>query len=92
LVLVCWYVGFRQLSVIPKTSWLYGTRLGLEAGMLALFIHMLFLDPFYIKYVWLGQSLPLIALNLYAPRALRAGRRISAPVPRMRPAQSLRGT
>jgi hypothetical protein len=91
LVLVCWYVGFRQLSVIPKTSWLYGTRLGLEAGMLALFIHMLFLDPFYIKYVWLGQSLPLIALNLYAPRALRAGRRISAPVPRMRPAQSLRG-
>jgi hypothetical protein len=92
LVLVCWYVGFRQLSVIPKTSWLYGTRLGLEAGMLALFIHMLFLDPFYIKYVWLGQSLPLIALNLYAPRTLRAGRRIGVPIPRMRPAQPLRGT
>jgi O-antigen ligase len=92
LVLACWFVGFRQLSVIPKTSWLYGTRIGLEAGMIGLFIHMLFLDPFFVKYVWLAQSLPLLVLNLYAPRALRVGRRVAAPVPQLRPAQSFRGT
>ena len=92
LVLACWFVGFRQLSVIPATSWLYGTRIGLEAGMIGLFIHMLFLDPFFVKYVWLAQSLPLLVLNLYAPRTLRVGRRVASPVPRWRPAQSFRGT
>jgi hypothetical protein len=92
LVLLCWFVGFRQLSIIPKTSWLYGARLGIEAGLLALFIHMIFLDPFYIKYVWLAQSFPLVLLNLYAPRALRAGRRARAPITSLKPAQPLRGT
>ena len=90
LVLLCWFVGFRQLSVIPKTSWLYGTRIALEASMLGLFIHMLTLDPFYIKYVWLAQSFPLLALNLYAPRALRIGR-VGQLMPRLRPARSLHG-
>jgi hypothetical protein len=91
-VMLAWYFGFRQLKVIPKTHWMYGPRIGLEAGMLGLFIHMLLLDPFFVKYVWLAQSLPLVALNMYAPRAIRVGLRMPGPRRRLRTMQSARGT
>jgi hypothetical protein len=91
IVSLAWYFGFRQLRVIPKTSWMYGSRIGLEAGMIGLFIHMLLLDPFFVKYVWLAQSLPLVALNMYAPRAIRVGLRMPRAQRRLRTVQSARG-
>ena len=92
LVLACWYASFRQLSVIPKSSWLYGLRLGCEAAIVGLFIQGLFIDPFYIKYIWLALSLPLMVVNMYAPRVMRVGQHMPVPSARFRPAQPIRGT
>jgi hypothetical protein len=90
LVLACWFVGFRSLRVIPKDHWLYGARFALEAALLGLFVHMLFLDPIFVKYVWLAQSLPLLVLNLYAPNA-RGAIRATPRVPKPRWGASIRG-
>jgi len=77
LVAVCWYASFHQLHRIPPTHSLYTMRLGCEAMILGLFATALFVDPYYIKYIWLAHSLPFMVLNLYEPRFLRVGR--SAP-------------
>jgi hypothetical protein len=74
LVLACWYMSFRQLRIVPKTHSLYGFRLACEAMIVGLFIEAQFIDPFYIKYVWVAHGLALMVVNQYAPRLLRAGR------------------
>jgi hypothetical protein len=66
LVLAAWFVTFRQLRAIAPTSRLYPMRLAMEAALIALFAQSLFIDPIWIKYVWLAQTIPLILLNLPA--------------------------
>jgi O-antigen ligase len=68
IVLAAWYTTFRQLRVISPESKLYPIRLALEGALVALFAQSLFIDPIWIKYVWLAQSFPLLLLNLHAPR------------------------
>ena len=83
IVLTAWYTTFRQLRVISPESKLYPIRLALEGALVALFAQSLFIDPIWIKYVWLAQSFPLLLLNLHAPRqapALGAAAR-RAPLP-----------
>jgi hypothetical protein len=92
LVAFAWYMSFRQLHVIPRSSGLFGIRLGCEAAIIGLLIQMLFIDPYYIKYVWLAHTLPLLVLNVYAPRALRVGGGVARSYQRLRPAWPLRGT
>jgi hypothetical protein len=94
LALCCCYASFRQLRAIPKTSWLYGMRVGCEAALVGLLIQSLFIDPYYIKYIWLALSLPLMVANLYAPHVMRVGLQAgsrAAPAP-ARPSRALRGT
>jgi len=70
IVLWAWYRGFRQLRAIPATHRFYPIRIALEASIIALFAQSLFIDPIWIKYIWLAQSFPLLLLNLYSPRAV----------------------
>jgi hypothetical protein len=74
LVLAAWYVSFRQLKIIPKTSEWFGLRLAFEGAIIALFAMALSIDPTYIKYVWLAHSMALMLLNQAAPRAMRLER------------------
>jgi O-antigen ligase len=73
-VLAAWYVSFRQLKIIPKTSEWFGLRLAFEGAIVALFAMSLSIDPTYIKYVWLAHSMALMLLNQAAPRVLRLER------------------
>jgi O-antigen ligase len=73
LVLATWYVSFRQMRVVPKTSEWYGLRIALEAAILGQFAMALTIDPTYIKYVWLEHSLVLVFLNQADPHAIRLG-------------------
>jgi len=93
LVFACWYFTFRQMDIIPKTSWLYGLRLACEGLVLGYFVAAFFFDPFYVKFVWLATTLPFMIRNMYAPRAFGVGARVpggEAPA-RGAPAFSLRG-
>jgi O-antigen ligase len=74
LVLASWYVSFRQLKIIPKTSEWFGLRLAFESAIVALFAMSLSIDPTYIKYVWLAHSMALMLLNQAVPRAMRLER------------------
>jgi O-antigen ligase len=73
-VLAAWFVSFRQLKIIPKTSEWFGLRLAFEGAIIALFAMALSIDPTYIKYVWLAHSMALMLLNQAAPSALRLER------------------
>jgi hypothetical protein len=85
LVLYCWFLSFRQLHVIPKTHPLYNVRLACEAMIVGLFFEANAIDPYYIKYIWIAHALPLMLLNMYAPREFRA----RVPVlDRLRPARA----
>jgi hypothetical protein len=84
-VIAAWYVSFRQLKVIPKTSEWFGLRLAFEGVIVALFAMALTIDVMYIKYVWLAHSLALMLLNQAFPRELRL-RRAASPKPRRFPA------
>jgi O-antigen ligase len=75
VVVAAWYVSFRQLRVIAKTSEWYGVRVGLEGAILGLFAMSLTIDPTYIKYVWLAHSLVLMLLNQVDPRYIRLTKR-----------------
>ena len=67
LVLFAWYLTFRQTRFVPKTSEYYPMRLAIEGAVLGLFVTSLFIDPYYIKYVWLANTLPLMLTNLLRP-------------------------
>ncbi len=97
LLLVAWYLSFRQMRVIPKTSEYYPFRVAFEAAIIGLFIQAMFIDPMWIKYVWLGLSMPFVLLNAYAPqpvgqtsRAFRRPRpiRVAAPPRRVVPVRN----
>jgi len=92
LVAIAWYMSFRQLRVIPRSSSLFGIRLGCEGAIIGLLIQMLFIDPYYIKYVWLAHTLPLLVLNVYAPRELFARGRAARSRAVLRPSWPVRGT
>ena len=77
-VLSAWFVSFRQLRAISKTSEWYGLRLAFEGAIVALFAMALSIDTMYIKYVWLAHSLALMLLNQVAPRELRMRRAVRA--------------
>ena len=74
IVLAAWYVSFRQLKVISKTSEWYGLRIAFEGAIVALFAMALTIDPTYVKYMWLAHSMALMLLNQAAPRVLRLER------------------
>jgi hypothetical protein len=84
IVIACWFLSFRQLRVIPKTSNLYGFRVACEAMIIGYGVQALFIDPTYIKYIWLAHSLPLLLLNLYDPRAIGFRERSISIQPRLR--------
>jgi O-antigen ligase len=73
-VLAAWFVSFRQLKIIPRTSEWFGLRLAFEGAIIALFAMSLSIDPTYIKYVWLAHSMALMLLNQAVPRAMRLER------------------
>jgi putative inorganic carbon (HCO3(-)) transporter len=79
IIAFCWFLSFRQLRVIPKGSDLYGLRVACEATIIGYSVQALFIDPSYIKYVWLAHSLPLLLLNLYDPRAIGFRERSASP-------------
>jgi hypothetical protein len=89
LVLTAWYLTFRQSRFVPVTSDFYIVRLALEATTLALFIDAQFIDPVYIKYMWLACSLPLALVNVVALTTARSAA-VSGlrPRPRGRPARA----
>jgi hypothetical protein len=89
IVLAAWFFSAYQLRVIPKGHWLFGARLAFESAIIALFSQALFIDPFSIKYVWLAVSLPLLLINMYAPRRLGAPREVRAKPKLRRPAPPL---
>ncbi len=100
LVLLCWFVSFRQLRVIPQGSPLYGYRLACEGIIIGLFVEAQFIDPYYIDYLWVGHALALLVVNLHAPRMLRIGRRMERrdappaalqPLGMRRPLRDVRG-
>jgi hypothetical protein len=70
------------MRVIPKTSSLYPVRIALEASIVALFAQSLFIDPIWIKYIWLAQSLPLLLMNALVTMQ----RRQPSPLPQRMPA------
>jgi O-antigen ligase len=74
IVLSAWFVSFRQLRIIPKTSEWFGLRLAFEGAIIALFAVGLSIDPTYIKYVWLAHSMALMLLNQAVPRTMRLER------------------
>jgi O-antigen ligase len=82
LVLAAWYVSFRQLKLIAKTSEWFGLRIAFEAAIIGLFAMALSIDPTYVKYMWLAHSMALMLLNQAVPRELRVG---STRQPRTRP-------
>jgi O-antigen ligase len=73
LVLAAWYVSFRQLKLIPKTSEWFGLRIAFEGAIVGLFAMSLSIDPTYIKYMWLAHSMALMLLNQAVPREVRPG-------------------
>jgi uncharacterized membrane protein len=79
IVILCWYLTFRQMRVIPKTSSLYGYRIVCEAMIVGYAIQALLIDPTYIKYFWLAYSLPLMVLNLHNPRTIGFRIRLQPP-------------
>ena len=83
IVLAAWFMSFRQLRLIPKTSEWFGLRLAFEGAVVALFAMSLSIDPTYIKYIWLAHALALMLLNQEAPRVIRLQR--SAPHARADP-------
>jgi len=89
IVLAAWYKTFRQMRVITPDHRLYPMRLALEGALVALFAQSLFIDPIWIKYVWLAQSFPLLLLNLHAPRQETAAAAAARRAPRQ-PARIVR--
>jgi hypothetical protein len=87
LVLTAWYLTFRQSRFVPVTSDFYIVRLALEATTLALFIDAQFIDPVYIKYMWLACSLPLALVNVVALTTARSAA-VSGLRPRGRPVRA----
>ena len=81
LVAACWYMSFRQLSIIPKNSSFYGMRLACEGAIIGLAVQAIFLDPLHIKFVWFLHSLVLMALNVYCPRPVGFGKHDAPPMP-----------
>jgi len=77
LLLLAWYQSFRQLNAIPRTSPRYPLRIAVEATLLGLFAQSLFIDPIWIKYVWLSMTMPYVLLNVGAARTI--GRRVRVP-------------
>jgi hypothetical protein len=71
------------MKVILKTSPLYPVRIAFEASIIALFAQSLFIDPIWIKYIWLAQSLPLLLMNslvtIEQRRTVPVRPRIAAP-------------
>ncbi len=74
IVLAAWYVSFRQMRLIPKTSEWYGLRLAFEGAIVGLFAMSLSIDPTYVKYMWLAHSMALMLLNQVVPRVLQLNR------------------
>ncbi|MGH7707314.1 MAG: O-antigen ligase family protein [Vulcanimicrobiaceae bacterium] len=66
LVLAAWFMSFRQLRMIARSSSLHPMRVAFEATIIGLFFQSLFLDVYSIKYYWLAHSLVLTLANLAA--------------------------
>jgi hypothetical protein len=84
LLLTAWFKTFRSLRVIPRSSPNFAFRTACEAAILALAVQSLFIDPMWLKYIWLGFTLPFMVLNLERPQvafARRAVRRQFVPAP-----------
>jgi hypothetical protein len=84
LLLTAWFKTFRSLRVIPRSSPNFAFRTACEAAILALAVQSLFIDPMWLKYIWLGFTLPFMVLNLERPQAAfarRAVRRQFVPAP-----------
>jgi hypothetical protein len=77
LMVYAWYRSFRSLRVIPRGSPNFALRTACEAGMLALMVQSLFIDAMWIKFFWLGFSLPFMLLNVESVR-VAAARRVQA--------------
>jgi O-antigen ligase len=94
LVLSAWFVSFRELRKVSATSEWFGLRLAFEGTIVALFALALTIDPTYVKYIWLAQSLSLMFLNQALPagedRAVRLRRRTTfvTQLARGRPARA----
>lgn len=54
LVLWAWWRTFRDAASIPPDRDLFAMRIGVEAGILALFVASLFLDIMFRKYTWIA--------------------------------------
>jgi O-antigen ligase len=80
IVLAAWYVSFRQLKKIPKSSEFFGLRLALEGAIVGLFAMALSIDTMYIKYIWLAHSLALMLLGQVAPRRIALSQTAPAPL------------
>jgi O-antigen ligase len=78
LVLIAWYLSFRQTSNIARTSPNYTLRIASEAVVLGVFINALFLDVFLIKLVWLVFMIPIMLHNVERARPTNQKREISS--------------
>jgi len=74
LLLAAWFMSFRSLRVIPRSSQNFGFRMAAEAAIVGLAVQSMFIDPMWLKFVWLGLSLPFLILNLERPERAFARR------------------
>ncbi len=64
LLAAAWLSTFRSMRVIRRSSPNFAFRTACEAGIIALVVQSFFIDPMWLKYVWLGFTLPFMLLNL----------------------------
>jgi len=81
-VLCAWWYTFRSTATIAADDPLYPVKIGVESGVIALFIASLFLDITFSKYTWLAFTVvaavcaaaPSVAAHVI-PRSSPAARR-----------------
>ena len=71
LILAAWFYQFRIVSVIPRSSPLFGARIACEAGTLGLFVNALAVDLMFYKYLWVAFMLGAFVRSAYLSQSER---------------------
>jgi O-antigen ligase len=69
LILAAWFFQFRVARAVPRSSPLYGARVAIEAGTLALFVQALSLDIMFYKYLWAAFMLGAFVRSAFLSQA-----------------------
>jgi O-antigen ligase len=69
IVLAAWFLQFRTVSRIPRSSPLGAARSAIEAGTIGLFVVAMTVDIMWYKYLWIAFMLAVLCRNAWLSEA-----------------------